>query len=1044
MGKLDLDAEISGSGLKIDDAKIEMTGGINAFEFKGNVYDSIGIKGHFTNKLFDGYLSVVDDKIDLNFLGNIDFSKDVPLFDFTANITNANLYKLKLTTSDSLAVLSTKLNFNFYGNTADNIRGLIKIENTKYSRGKDIFKMNSLTLNTFNDAEGQRKIELRSDFVVADLYGNFKFTDLPDAFNNFIKKYLPSFTPIKEKYIAQEQQRDEKFMFNILLKNTSEVSRLFFPELQIAENTSINGSYNSKLNDVRLKGNATELKYQGKVFKDWYVDGVTDAKRFYLTTGCSRLFLSDSLGIDNFVTKLFLQSDSVLYFFNWKDNVNNKIHNSGNISGYASFVNVPEINLAITKSDIIINDSVWKLLDYNSIKIDSSVITINNLTISNGYQTLGIDGRIGPSHSDKLYFKLNKFDIANFEFFLKKSDVNLAGLISGNVELFDLYKSPNFLTNITIQNLSLNKDLIGNATIITTYDKIKEGFYSKFIVKYKGNVGEAERIKIEGYYYPNNKDQNFDFKLNLDNQKISCIGYYLKSFSSDFDGKVSGNLTLKGTTDNPIVKGKVRLDKSYMKIDYLNTIYSLSDSVEIGVDYFAFNNFVFTDENHNTARLDGRITHKAFSKINIDLKVTTKKFMMLNTKASENDMYYGKAFASGVVKISGPDNDIKLEIVAKTEKGTEINIPISDKTFNHDNTFITFVDKTKDEKKFKMRTHAMYGVTMKFDLEVTHDAQIGLILETGNTGGEIRANGAGTIQMSIDEVGTFKMYGDYTINDGLYFFSIQNLTNKKFNIQSGASISWNGDPYNANVRMKAIYNLKASLYPVMLAIGSTDKKKVAVQSIISIEGKLTNPMIDFDINLPNTDQDIKDQFFTLLDKNNKDQLFQQSIALLAVNSFISQNRTTYSATVGNSFGNSTAEMLSNQLSNWLSQINKDFDININYRPSDQLTSQELQLMLSTQILNDRVSINGNVGVGGAIKDPAGGNSQSSNQNASTFIGDVNVEVKLTDDGRFKLKAFNRSNQYDLLNNYSPYTQGIGMFYRREFDNIKELFKNPTK
>ena len=1044
MGKLNLDAEISGSGLKREDAKIEMTGGINAFEFKGNVYDSIAIKGQFTNKLFDGYLSVVDNKVDFNFLGNIDFSSDLPVFDFTATIKDANLYKLKLVNSDSTGILSTRLNFNFNGNTADNIKGLIKVENTSYRKGKDEYNMKLLSINTFNDTAGQRKIELKSDFITADMYGSFRFTDLPAALDNFIEKYLPSFTPIKIKNKTEVSKNDQKFVFNILLRNTDELSRLFFPSLLIAKNATINGSYNSKLSDLRLNGNATELTFNGKQFKDWYFDGVTDNKRLYLTTGCSRLAISDSLGLDNLKLKSYLQSDSILFFVNWEDKNSIYHHNSGDISGYASFANVPEINIALTKSDIIVNDSVWRLRGKNNIKIDSSVISIDNLTVSSGFQSIGIEGKITKNPGEKIYLNLSKFDIANFAFFLEPKNIYLSGLVSGNVGFYDLYKSPNFITNINIQDLKLNKDLFGNANLVTTWDKNRDALYSKLVIRYKGNVGEADRIVADGYYYPNDPNQNFDFKLSLFNQRIASIGHYLKSFSSEFEGQVSGSLTLKGTVDKPIVKGKVKLDRTTMKIDYLNTVYSLSDSVEIGINYFAFNNFVFTDENHNTARLDGKITHDAFRNIRLDLKVTTKKFMMLNTKSSDNDMYYGKAFASGVIKITGPDNDIKLDIIAKTEKGTELVIPISDKTVNRDNSYITFIDKNVEDNKFRYRNKAIYGVTMKFNLEITPEAQIGLNVETGNTGGEIRANGNGNIQMVIDDAGSFNMYGNYTIVEGLYFFSIQNLTSKKFTIASGATIDFNGDPYNANVKMKAVYNLKASLYPVMLAIGSTDKKKVAVQSIISIDGKLANPNIDFDINLPNTDQEIRDQFFTLVDKNDKNQMNQQTFSLLVVNSFISKDRTTYSASVGSSVGNSSAEMISNQISNWLSQINKDFDININYRPTDQLTNQELQVMLSTQILNDRISLNGNAVVGGSIKDQANGSSQSPNQNANNFIGDVNAEVKLTEDGRFKLKVFNRSNQYDLLNNYSPYTQGIGIMYRREFDNIREVFKNPVK
>ena len=61
----------------------------------------------------------------------------------------------------------------------------------------------------------------------------------------------------------------------------------------------------------------------------------------------------------------------------------------------------------------------------------------------------------------------------------------------------------------------------------------------------------------------------------------------------------------------------------------------------------------------------------------------------------------------------------------------------------------------------------------------------------------------------------------------------------------------------------------------------------------------------------------------------------------------------------------TFEMVSNQLSNWLSQISKDVDIGLNYRPgSNAINPQEAQLALSTQLLNNKVVLNGNFDVRG--------------------------------------------------------------------------------
>jgi hypothetical protein len=140
-----------------------------------------------------------------------------------------------------------------------------------------------------------------------------------------------------------------------------------------------------------------------------------------------------------------------------------------------------------------------------------------------------------------------------------------------------------------------------------------------------------------------------------------------------------------------------------------------------------------------------------------------------------------------------------------------------------------------------------------------------------------------------------------------------------------------------------------------------------------------------------------------------------------------------SATVGVT----TTEMLSNQLSNWLSQISNDFDIGVNYRPgSTELpNSQEVQVALSTQLLNDKVSINGNFDYGGT-------QSTTSTPGNTALTGAFNVEFKITEKIRFKV--FNRSNDNFYIDNGSQYTYGVGLFYRQDFDKFKDLFKKPVK
>jgi len=148
---------------------------------------------------------------------------------------------------------------------------------------------------------------------------------------------------------------------------------------------------------------------------------------------------------------------------------------------------------------------------------------------------------------------------------------------------------------------------------------------------------------------------------------------------------------------------------------------------------------------------------------------------------------------------------------------------------------------------------------------------------------------------------------------------------------------------------------------------------------------------------------------------------QQILSLLLLGNF------SYTANTPD-IGATSFKLLSNQLSGWLSKLSKDFDIGISYQPGTTLTEDELEVALRTQLFNDRLSIDGNFGVRGT----------ASSQSTSNVVGDINVEYKITQDGRFRIKAFNRTNNLTLIENNAPYTQGVGVFFRKEFEKFGDL------
>ena len=170
----------------------------------------------------------------------------------------------------------------------------------------------------------------------------------------------------------------------------------------------------------------------------------------------------------------------------------------------------------------------------------------------------------------------------------------------------------------------------------------------------------------------------------------------------------------------------------------------------------------------------------------------------------------------------------------------------------------------------------------------------------------------------------------------------------------------------------------------------------------------------------------------------EEELMKQFLSLLVINNFYSvtgfgiQNMGAVNSSIA---GVTASELLSNQLSNWLSQISDDFDIGFNYRPGDQVTSQEVEVALSTQLLNDRVIISGNVDVGGQETNP------SSTSPSNPFImGDFEVEYKIT--SNISILAFNRARD-ELIFETAPYKQGVGVSYREDFNDFK-TFDGPIQ
>ncbi len=1030
-GIINMSGNVEGVNYKGGDIHANMDADISLLEFNDYPYQNIHLAGDLANNKFDGSFTVEDPNLKMQFTGKIDFADTLPVFDFTANVDKALLNPLNITASDPGYTLSCYLRANFTGVNPDDFDGEINLVNSLFQKKDKQIQIYDLNLFAQHRPDTNRMI-LRSDLVDAEITGQYEFVDIGKASARLLSHHLPALRNLTGQN-AEEVPELNDFDFSIHFKNTQPITDFFFPELGLSKNSMLSGNYNPSGYKVQCTGHFPGLRFRDSRMEDLEVNLVSNDSLAEFSSDCGMLEYGGLIHLDHLNLGIKAEKDSIFYNANWKDTGHKEI-NRGNLAGLASFAFrpdnvIPRIRLEMEPGQIVVRDTVWNIYPA-LVQIDSSSVRVNKARIAHGNQSFLMEGTVSELPSDVLEFRFDDFNLAHLNQTFQNKEIELQGILNGSSRISDVYNKPTFTSDISIDTLILNGEELGNTFITARWIDPEQ----KVALDVQSLRGLLKTLVLKGDYYP--ESRNIDFDLALDKLRLNLFAPYLSTEISDLNGIASGDLRLSGTTGKPLFNGTVEIRKTSLRVDYLQTSYSFSDAVEIRDNDIFFRDFEIFDESGSRSVLNGSIKNKYLRDFVFDLNLEADNFNFLATREGQNEYFFGDAFASGLLRFSGSQGDLNLFVSARTERGTHIFIPANEGRSIQENNFITFINtgerRDAEYEREDRRSDRLSGLGLEINLEVTRDATAEIIFDP-QVGDIMKGNGTGNIQMIIDPQGDFQMFGEYVIESGEYLFTLQNIINKKLNVQNGGTITWNGDPTGAVIDMHAIYIAKAAPGTLVPDPPEYLMKRMPVECHLIMTGNLLSPLISFDIQIPTAEAETRNILKNAI--STEEELTKQFLSLLVINNFSSvssQNEIGAASSTGAGMAGVTAsELLSNQLSNWLSQISNDFDIGVNYRPGDEISSDEVEVALSTQILNDRVTIHTNVDVSSQES------STVANSRTNTIAGDFDVDVKITESGKFRFKAYNRYN-HDQLYKTSPYTQGVGFVYREDFNNLGEL------
>ncbi|NJK98588.1 MAG: hypothetical protein HC905_30000 [Bacteroidales bacterium] len=553
MGRISLNIMVNGRNSLNNRLTAKMNGEISSFNLKNYNYNNIKLNGTIAGKTYDGSMTVSDPNIDVSFLGKVNLSNETPEFNFSAKVERANLYKLKLDTTDSASFISFFATADFAGKNIDNVNGEIKLWNSTLKKtGKEIH-INDFLLFTKNINDVKRII-LRSDLVDAEIWGTYQLRELPQTFSWFVKHYLPS---VIVKETAPEKSTLNNFSFDAELKNTRLLTDFFVPGLYISRDSKLSGVYNPAEADINFKLTVPFMNFRGKKVYDIIVNGSSSDNNISLVSGCSSLKLNNRFSLDNFTITADASGDTIYLKNRW--NNWDSIAYKGNIASIITFSptkdnKFPKINIGISPSHVILHDTLWKIQP-TVFSIDSNRIAVNHLELLYDNQKIITKGAISRIPDDKLIFNCSNVDISVINSFMPGNYIELGGIVNGEAELSNLYKNPYFRSNLKVDSLKVNNETLGNTEIVAQWNNMDKSI-DLSLTSLRGNL---KTLEVNGVYQT--LTQKLDGTIHLNKLKVNIFQPFTSFLISDLKGLVTGNLDVHGTISEPVFNGEINAQR---------------------------------------------------------------------------------------------------------------------------------------------------------------------------------------------------------------------------------------------------------------------------------------------------------------------------------------------------------------------------------------------------------------------------------------------------------------------------------------------------
>lgn len=883
-------------------------------------------------------------------------------------------------------------------------------------------------------SKNEKTLDLYTNVGDAHLHGYFSLAQI-ESLRQQLLSYIQSFS----KWLQDSTLDQPSFSFSnnfpsfqllIKLTNTKPINQLFQNHLTIAKQTTCQLKADSSLT---LSIISPYIQFKSNSIYDLNLSLQLDLTQYPL------LLSSLSCASDSFRTSLspFLTTHSIHFQLQKLKSknysyeilfrqplVHHNIHLKGtwrhNTALMAHLITVD------SSSSLVLFNTRWKIVKNFQIQLDT-LLQVSEIQLTASNQKITFYSTLSMSKINYLLY-LNSIPISYLDYLIGPEKRGIKGFINMDIQYqpFD-----NFLiANGKIDSFSYKNIYYGNLQILSSYNEERKTIESDISISHKS----IQQVSLKGFYVIDDTISPLHFKLTTKRLPAKWFSPFLTPYLDQIQGEiVIDEMTISGSFKKPKLLGYAYFKKVSFITSLFKVPYSLSGLIKVNESEIDFPALIIMDKYQRISMISGKISHNYFQNIKYNINVSTNQpFYFMNTTKKDNDAFYGTIFVqSGSLKINGTLDYVSVKGTVQPGKGTVVNLPMTYYEKHERPQFIHFVSNNTDSSNkylSHIRKTKLQGIDLDLYIEAIEDAEMRLIFDE-QLQDMIKTRGKGTLHFQLLSTGEIFLFGTYEITVGDYLFTLKNIFNKRFFIQSGSKLTWEGDPYSATINITALYETTASLS----ALDSTLKGRVPVTLYLYMTGNLQQPNITFGIDFPALTYEQASGLVSQLRyiENDEQELNKQVFSILVFNAFapISTSQGTFSATAG--VASNVSEFLSNQLTNLLGK-------SLGQQVGIQLSSSqfnELRMNLKASLFKDRVTIERQGLIVG-------------NQTQSPTLGNISIHIRLLpsninlskpNQSQLAIIIFNREN-WGVSNYLLSTSRGGGIYLKKDFDKLLHIFK----